>query len=1356
MNDTSPPASIRASSAIASALWWGLLTLGLVLVLAWGALHGWIVPRIGELRPALETQATRALGVPVGIGAISARSEGLVPTFELHDVVLRDAQGREALRLGRVVVSLSPRSLWNLGFEQLFIERPQLQVRRSADGRLWVAGLDVTEGGDGGGRAADWFFRQKEVVVQGGTLHWIDEARAAPPLALTDLQFVARNGARRHALRLDATPPAEWGRRFSLRGLFRQPLLSRHPGRWQDWTGQLYADFEAVDLARLRPYTGLGVQVFGGRGALRAWADVEAGRIAGGVADVALRQVNVRLAPGREPLALASVAGRLAGRWGPAGFEAETRGLQFDTADGRRWPGGNATVSWTAPQGSTPGQGRLEADRLDLAALGGIARHLPLDPGTHELLARHAPRGLVEQLQAQWRGAPAQMQSYAARGRVSGLAIAAQPDAQGGVGLPGVRGATVEFDVSDAGGTARLQVQRGAVELPGVLEAAVVPLERLAAELQWQLRGEHIRVDATGLSFANPDVQGEGRVAWETGQGPRGRFPGVLDLQLQLARANGARVWRYLPLDVPKDTRDYVREAVSAGLATDGRIRVKGDLHDFPFTNPRSGEFRISTKVRNVTYAFVPRTLQPGPAQWAPLTELSGELVFERNSMQVLGARGRFAGAPGLQVQADASIPDLDAPTVMVNGLVRGPLAESLAIFNASPVADSIDKALAQTTATGPAELRLRLALPLAQLDRSRVQGSVTLAGNDVQVVPEAPLLAGARGVVSFTEQGFSLAGVQARALGGELRIEGGSRALPAGSTEAPMQLRLQGTASAQGLRQAGELGAVARLARRASGAAAYTATLGLRPTGVDLQVASSLQGLALDLPPPLNKAAEASLPLRVDIARVMEAERPTDQVSVELGRVASVHYVRDISRSEPQVLRGAIGVGLAPGESAPLPPRGVLANINFATIDVDAWESVLSGILGTVPAARSSPGGQAALAPSTMAYLPTVMAVRARVLRAEGHTLDNVVIGGSREGLTWRANLDADQLNGYVEYRQPSGSGAGWVMARLARLSLAASAAGSVETLLEEQPTTIPALDVVVDDFELRGRRLGRLDIEAVNRGASTNGGTAEWRLNRLALTVPEASFSATGNWAVVPGPAPARGAAERRRTNMTFRLEVSDAGALLGRLGMKDVVRRGRGRLEGQVAWIGSPLSLDYPSMNGAMGVNVESGQFLKADPGLAKLLGVLSLQALPRRLALDFRDVFSEGFAFDFVRGDITVRQGVLATNNLQMKGVNAAVLMEGKADIARETQDLKVVVVPEINAGTASLVAGVINPAVGLGTFLAQLFLREPLTRAATQEFHIDGTWTDPRITRVRRSDNPAAAPARPAPRAQTGN
>src|SRR5207248_1415722 len=158
--------------------------------------------------------------------------------------------------------------------------------------------------------------------------------------------------------------------------------------------------------------------------------------------------------------------------------------------------------------------------------------------------------------------------------------------------------------------------------------------------------------------------------------------------------------------------------------------------------------------------------------------------------------------------------------------------------------------------------------------------------------------------------------------------------------------------------------------------------------------------------------------------------------------------------------------------------------------------------------------------------YAPTALAIKARELVLGGRRLTNVVAGLSEEGRLWRGNIDAEQLNGYVEYR-PSrrpGVGAGRVYARLSRLSLP------------------------------------------------------------------------TGD---------------------------ADSGAFLERLGGGRVVKGGKGSLSGQVAWLGSPVALDYPSLAGQVNVAIDSGQFLKVQPGAARLLSVLSLQSLPRRLALDFRD-------------------------------------------------------------------------------------------------------------------------------------
>jgi uncharacterized protein YhdP len=551
-----------------------------------------------------------------------------------------------------------------------------------------------------------------------------------------------------------------------------------------------------------------------------------------------------------------------------------------------------------------------------------------------------------------------------------------------------------------------------------------------------------------------------------------------------------------------------------------------------------------------------------------------------------------------------------------------------------------------------------------------------------------------------------------------------------------PSTLKLQGTATADGLRQAKELGALARLADGATGSTTYSAAVGVRAGALDLLVNSSLQGLGLSLPAPFGKPADSSLPVRFEMGALRGVSgtpvRGQDQMRLDIGRQATAIFQRDVSGGQTRVLRGAIGIGLADDEVAPLPDSGIVANINIPVLDADAWGKVLARMNPETPPATGN--GALASASAVSGYLPTVLAVRTRELTLAGRTLNNMVVGGGRDGLVWRANLDATELNGYVEYRQPAGANAGKLYARLARLAIGQSTAQDVENLLDAQPASIPALDIQVEDFELRGKRLGRVDIAAVNLGSA---GSREWRLSQFNIETPEARLTAMGNWAALGG-APAGGSIqERRRTVLNFKLDILDAGEVLNRFGMPGVVRKGKGKVEGQVAWLGSPLTVDYPSMSGSFNVNVETGQFLKADPGIAKLLGVLSLQSLPRRLTLDFRDLFSEGFAFDYFRGDVAIVQGIARTTNLQMKGVAAAVLMEGQADIAKETQNLRVVVVPELNAGSASLLASIVNPVVGLSTFLAQLVLRGPLVNAATREFTIDGTWLEPRVTQVER-------------------
>jgi len=1356
---------------------WLVVTFWLLFGAAWGLLHGWIVPRIEDFRPRLEIQASKALGVPVRIGQITARSEGLIPSFELRDVTLTDASGREALRLPRVVAALSPASLWGGGFEQLVIEQPVLDITRTLDGKIYIGGLDINQATDNND-TADWIFSQAEFVIRGGTLRWTDEQTKAPPLALSQVDAVMRNSTRRHAFRIDATPPPEWGDGFSLRGQLRQPLLSKGAGHFADWSGQLYAEFSRVaDVSRIKQYVPntFGIDPRSGSGSLRAWADISKGQPSAATLDVALHDVNVQLGKTLEPLALASVTGRVGGKRLNDGFEFATENLRFDTPDGLQWPGGNLAVTSSGTAGQTEQKNELKADRLDLAAVAQIANRLPLGTTTHALIASFSPKGLVETLDARWQVPFNGDLSYSAKGRVSGLEVAAMPSqiprrnaAQGlgsaaphqQPGRPGIKNAAIDFDLTQAAGKAKVVITQGHLDLPGVFEDPRVLLDRLSMDAQWKWTGRNIDVQMRDIAFSSADAQGTAQASWRSGQtragAPDPGSLGVLDLQGVLTRGNGARVHRYLPLVLADPVRHYVRDAVVQGEVSDVRFLVKGAVDDIPFADPSKGDFKISAKVKNGTFAYVPRAIQPKEAApWPALSDVTAELVFNRAALEVNGVVAKVVGLPGMQVvRADARIPNLmNSAAVVVQAQLKGPLNEALSFVNTSPLATMMGNALAKTVASGPADYSFRLNLPLNNIDKTKVQGSVTLPGNDAQFSLETPPLSRLKGIVNFTEAGFSVPSAQARLLGGDVRFEGGMKpptraSGPGMEPEAGTVFRAQGTVSAESIQQAKGMGLASRLAQNASGSTAYNAVLGFRRGVAEVVVTSNLQGMALSLPAPLNKGADAVLALRFENTLVRESMAPgqklQDQLAFTAGNIVSAQYVRDISAEQARVIRGSIAVGLEADESSPLPEAGVAANIKLDSFNVDAWEKVFSSTVGSSPAAVSVAASGAAQ--QAQSYLPNQIAIRAKELLVGGRKLNNLVVGGTRDGPTWRANLDATELNGYLEFRQPGSTNAGRIFARLSRLSLGQGTANDVENILGGQPASIPALDIVVDDLELRGKKLGRIEVDAVNRASMSGtgeGSPREWRLNKFNVIMPEAVLTATGNWAAINaqtlgvGPREQRPAAERRRTVMNFKLDILDSGLLLNRFGMADVVRRGRGKMEGRVAWAGSPLSLDYPSMSGQFNVNIESGQFLKADPGLAKLLGVLSLQSLPRRLALDFRDVFSEGFAFDFVRGDVGISQGVASTNNLQMKGVNAAVLMEGSADIAKETQDLKVVVVPEINAGTASLIATVINPAIGLGTFLAQYFLRRPLMQAATQEFHIDGSWADPKITKVER-------------------
>ncbi len=1333
---------------------WGLVASWSLLLIAWLTLHWGILTHIEQWRPQIERRVGQAIGAVVQIGRIEVTTGSWVPALELRDVVIVDAQQREALRLPYVAAALSPRSLLALEprLQQVLIQGADLDVRRDASGRLWIGGLEFGGASDRGegSDAADWFFSQHEFVVRGGTLRWIDERRQAGALSLRDVSAVVRNGLRRHELRIDATPPDDWGARFTIQGRFTQPLFAR-AGDWQRWQGELHTEFPRADVRQLRRHADLPFELTEGEGALRGWLQWADGQPRGITLDVALRAVALRLAADVEPMAFDEVQGRIDAKRSAEGLDVSLRQFGFVTREGLQWPRGDARLFLRQPLDDAQRRpitgGEFSAQQLDLGIMAGIAEGLPLGLPVRELLEELAPKGIAQAIEARWDGAPDAIAAYRIKGSFRGVSLAARASERPREpGRPGVRNADFQIDATDHGGSATIAMENGALEFPGVFQDPLVPIQTLSGQLAWSVvpgaaAGERpqVEVQVRHASFANPDAQGQLTGTWRTGDAAASgrRYPGVLKLDGHVSRGKATGVARYMPVALPPSVRNYVRDAVRGGSIGPSSFHVSGDLREFPFHRGGPGEFRVAAKVLDADFAYVPgepgATGGPTPVSpWPAMSKVNVDLLFDRTSMEISNGRARIDGVELSGVSGRIRTLT-QRPELALEGTARGPLGDALDFVARSPLNDWTGGALAAVTASGDAALKLALRLPLGDLERSSVEGSVQFSGNDVRIRPDTPLLVNTRGRLDFTRDGFAVVGATAQVLGGEARFEGGSQ------RDGSLRFTGQGTTTADGLRGASELGVLAKVAGSLEGQAPYRMTLGFVDGRTEIDVASDLVGMAIELPAPLDKPADTPLAMRYRTQLLPGAAGVArDRLQFELGTLVQAQFERELPARQGEgerVVRGGVGIMEAP----PWPARGVHANVTLPRLNADAWQAAVApwfedrrrpGGNGVAP--REVQGAGAAEGDGT--YMPSQIGLRVENLTAWSRNLSHVVAGVSQDAGVWRANVKADELDGYIEFRQPRrATGAGRVYARLARLALPKNdEVEGVETILDQQPASVPALDIEVDDFELRGLRLGRVEIEAVNRGPQ---GAREWRMTRFNIFLPEATLTAIGNWVPVEGQA-ARGAV-RRRAEMTFQLDVDDGGALLDRLGMGRAVRGGKGKLAGEVAWIGSPLSPDFASLSGKVNVALKSGQFLKAEPGAARLLGVLSLQALPRRLLLDFRDVFEEGFRFDSFTGDLDIAEGVASTENLRMHGVQAIVAMEGQADLQRETQDLRVVVVPQINAGAASLAYAAINPAVGVGTFLAQLFLRKPLMQAGTREFHVSGPWSEPKVERVAR-------------------
>ncbi|EEO28486.2 YhdP family protein [Oxalobacter paraformigenes] len=1299
-----------------------------------------VLPHVSAYKSELETLASESIGRPVTFSRVSASWYGLQPKIDLENVRVADSNGNEVVRLENVsaIVSWWSLPLMDVRLASLQIDRPDITVMRDKQGRFHVAGVLVDPAAQNENSIADWILKQHEIVLSDGVLHWKDEFRNGAELNLEQVDFAMKNRGRRHKFRMTAVPDSQLTGSLDIRGNLLHPRFADKISDISRWKGELYVDMSGVDMAEWKRLADFPIGLISGRGAVQAWLTLDEFQLTGLTADIDGEDIRLKMEATLPQLDLLKASGRLSiqktgrpplvkGAEAKPVYSYSASHLSLETLNRKKLDDASFSVTYVPGEANAPDEAMVEAERLDVGELKAFLPYLPLDEDIRRQIDKYDFSGRVSNFFLDWKKTSAEKSSYLIKGHFDGLTFMEKPGNEetrlkktpalmsaisANLGFENLTGS---ISVNEYGGNLELDSRHSALVLPLYPKTLPQKFDELKARLQWKRSHENVlAVEVEELSFLQRGMRADVSGRYTNSLDDKTNRYGSLDLSAKIQNLDIADVKKYIPLQTPETLHQWLFGALKGGRVSEGMIQIKGDLADFPYASGKTeGLFTVQAKLVDGALNYAPTLLSPDGRRplWPVIEKIQGQ--FQMNGA-LLAIHADKALTNNVELKnVEVVIPDVLAnnPLLEVKGDADGTLQNLVGFVNVTPVSDWIGHLTEKTVASGNAALALKLQLPIERLESSTVAGTLRFNDNDIVLLEDLPVIAKTQGQLHFSEKGFRLEKIKASFLNEPVTVSGGTLA------GGRFLVRADGVLSARGLQRTYATGMMGKMMEKLAGSSPYVVNV----SDSEIRIDSGLKGLKIGLPAPLGKQAISTVPLKIVLKdRPASGNILRDELDIAYGDNMSARYMRQKTKQGNwRVVRGNIGIN-----KSMEPKEGLSLDLSLHNIDFNEWSDVLKDFYSVGGESAPASSGSDGLAQ----YLyPDHFSVDADEMTAMDLWLTNARLDGTRQSGRWDIAIRSDQMNGQLKWIEGSGkTEEGKLVARLKSLNILQSSLKKVSDMTgREDIYRIPALDIVTDDLVLFGIHLGKTEIVANN--VSFKDGR-EWRINRLKIANPDAVLESSGSWIT--------SAENRQQTKLNYVLNIKNAGKLLTRFGYNDLIRGGHGEMKGDISWDGLPFALDIPSLSGKLSLKVESGQFLKADPGAAKLLSVISLQSLPRRLNLDFRDVFSKGFAFDEITANARIANGIMTTENLKMNGVNAAVLMDGSVNIGEESQNLHVVVIPEINAAAASIAYGFVNPAIGIGTFLAQMFLREPLMKQFTHEYRVTGSWNDPSIQEIK--------------------
>ncbi|WP_426687287.1 YhdP family protein [Rhodanobacter ginsengiterrae] len=1264
--------------------------IALILLAVLAALAQLLLPLLARHPQWVAAQLSARLQRPVSFASMEGRWTASGPEFVMHDVRVGAAAGQAGavLQLPESELKfdfggwlLPSRHLLNLHVRGL-----ELDLLRRADG--WhVNGIGLAGGQD----------RQPLSLGRLSADLWLEDLRVSVTDAVLDKRYILLS----KQLRL-----SHQGNELRFGGVLRREGVSaavHSAGRFREdgSAGQVWVGVDGAELKSLLDGVDVGgYAVQQGHGKLDAWLDWRHGQLSRSLIRLDLDTLAVS-GPGGTQASVTALHGL-------AGLNQTGDGYQL------RWAGndGSALALSLHQPGSAQLAVNADARKLQLAPLlPWLALKPGLAPALAQWLGEGHPHGEVDQLRLQW-SRSAGLRWLDLRFRGAGINPVGK--------LPGLSSLQGELRGDAAALALTLPAQATTLSFPQAFHQPFV-LSALGGTLAfWSQDGQsHIGVDALDFSGAGYAGQARGEVVLPAGSGAP-----FLDLYASLDHADVSAAKLFWPSgSMSPGTIAWLDRGLQAGQLDSAQVLVHGDLADWPFRH-NEGRFEAHVAISGLTLDY--------GKDWPRAEGVEAVADFINNGMLVEASGGHSLG-----VKADkavALIADFADPLLDLNVQGSGSGASLMEFVRKSPIGSRQADTLAKLQLGGSGDFDFHLVLPLKKEAGAAPQLDGTARLHDADLAaPEWKLrLDKLNGPLTF-----DLHGMQAGPLDASFRGQPSKLQLAvAGANSDPatvLSAQLQGNYRIDELVQDyPTLGWLGKLSDGRSGfdigfTIAHVA--GSDALSQTLTASSSLQGIAFALPAPLHKPAAGALPLQLTMSL------PINGSELRFGLGDALRGYLRLATDEQHPLVGTLALGTQMPTT--LPDHDLRIRGHASRLDVTGWvQYVAAGVSG----GSGGPGlesldistDQAEWFGSGLGPLKLQAQPQPDLLSVD---VDGPAMAGNysvptheldKRGVTARLKRMYWPKSGAVE--TPAGSPK---VAGKPR-TVAAAVAPAAEPLVDPantgiNPAALPPFHLWVGDLRLGDAKLGEARLETW----PTADGLHIEQLRALSSRV---QINGSGDW---------NGTASSSRTHMRINFAAEDLGDMLGALGFDGLVNGGKTHDQLDASWPGSPSGLSLATMDGTLSIQVNDGRIPEAtSPGMGRLLGLVSLAELPRRLTLDFGDVFGKGLAFDSISGDFKLANGNATTDNLLIAGPAANISVTGRTGLRAKDYDQQMQVVPHVG-NSLPLVGAVVGGPIGAAAgFAVQGLLGKGLNKAASARYRVTGSWDDPVMTLVEKHGSTA--------------